>query len=77
MDQWLRGLTLTHGSTQRLHHRLGVQAFMNVVTHDLSRKSIRHKAQIGHTFLSGQIGDVSYPDVFQPGLSRFGWHRKR
>jgi hypothetical protein len=65
VNQWLHGLTLAHRPAQRLRDRLGVQAFMDVVAHDLPRKCIRHKTQIGHTFLSGQIGDVGHPDLFR------------
>ena len=64
MDQRLLRSTVFHRPAQCMRDRLGVQAFMDVIAHDLSRKSIRHKAQIGHTFLRWQIGDVRDPYLF-------------
>ena len=65
MHQRLLCPTVLYRPAQCLCYRLGVKAFMDVIAHDLSRKSIRYQAQIGHTFLSGQIGDVSHPDLFR------------
>lgn len=65
MNQLLRTMTLSQRMPERLRNRLGMQAFMDIVTDNLSRVGIGHQAQIHRTAACRQISYIGYPDLLR------------
>jgi hypothetical protein len=63
VNKSLLALTTFERGLQGLTDLLSVQAVMNVMSYDLSRVGIGHQTQVDKSTVSGQIGDISHPDL--------------
>lgn len=70
VNQFTLGLAMIERHLQGLCHAFGMQTWMQVVAHDLSRMSVCHQAQISSCFQSIDISNVCYPQLL--GLGRPG-----